>query len=419
MNADAAPSFAKGSAPETAVSFQPLEFVVVTDDEWDAQKRVRHRIPAYWAEAGARVLWIGKRGHILSKRARKRVESRSGEASLREIAQNLWVGAPPHRLPLSNAPCGARLNPARAEYAARLAKRIRHYVHELGMNDPILVLFQEALRHDLLKNISHKLSLFYANDIYGYSLRNRCHEKQERICAEKTDLIFATSLPLARHLSQFNQHVYPMPHAVDLREWRSGAGYVPEDLISISRPRVVYTGSICDKLDYALLQETARALKDLHFVFVGPVHEQIVGESDFQKLRERPNCHFLGAKPATEAPAYQAAADILILPYRRNEFTRYIGSPLKFYEYCCAQKPIVSTRFSAFGAEEDAAVWFGSTAQEWTALLEELTGRPPAGETEKQERRKALAEANSYQNRLTAQRRILESALHERQQRAR
>ena len=59
-------------------------------------------------------------------------------------------------------------------------------------------------------------------------------------------------------------------------------------------------------------------------------------------LPRRPNIHYLGMKPYDELPAYLAGWDVALLPFARNEATRFI-SPTKTPEYLAAGRPVVST----------------------------------------------------------------------------
>jgi len=75
---------------------------------------------------------------------------------------------------------------------------------------------------------------------------------------------------------------------------------------------------------------------------VGPRNHQ--GHTDID-LDAIPNLYFTGAKPISELPAYLAAFDALILPFRINDLTRSIY-PLKLNEYLASGKPVISTPFS-------------------------------------------------------------------------
>jgi glycosyltransferase involved in cell wall biosynthesis len=59
-------------------------------------------------------------------------------------------------------------------------------------------------------------------------------------------------------------------------------------------------------------------------------------------LPQRPNIHFLGMKKYAQLPSYIGGWDVAILPFARNEATRFI-SPTKTPEYLAAGRPVVST----------------------------------------------------------------------------
>ena len=63
---------------------------------------------------------------------------------------------------------------------------------------------------------------------------------------------------------------------------------------------------------------------------------------DPAKLPRAANIHYLGAKDYSELPAYISGWDVALLPFARNEATRFI-SPTKTPEYLAAGRPVVST----------------------------------------------------------------------------
>jgi UDP-galactopyranose mutase len=54
------------------------------------------------------------------------------------------------------------------------------------------------------------------------------------------------------------------------------------------------------------------------------------------------NVHYLGMRPYSDLPAYFSGWDVALLPFAKNEATRFI-SPTKTPEYLAAGKPVVST----------------------------------------------------------------------------
>jgi UDP-galactopyranose mutase len=87
----------------------------------------------------------------------------------------------------------------------------------------------------------------------------------------------------------------------------------------------------------ALLAQLAALRPDWHIVVLGPV-----AKIDPATLPRATNIHYLGQKSYAELPRYVAGWDVAILPFARNESTRYI-SPTKTPEYLAAGRPVVST----------------------------------------------------------------------------
>ena len=111
----------------------------------------------------------------------------------------------------------------------------------------------------------------------------------------------------------------------------------PEDQARIPGPRLGYFGVIDERMDMELLAKVADARADWHFVMLGPVVK-----IDPVDLPQRPNIHFLGMKKYEQLPSYIGGWDAAILPFARNEATRFI-SPTKTPEYLAAGRPVVST----------------------------------------------------------------------------
>jgi glycosyltransferase involved in cell wall biosynthesis len=92
-----------------------------------------------------------------------------------------------------------------------------------------------------------------------------------------------------------------------------------------------------ERLDIDLLNELALLMPELHFIMIGPVVK-----IDPAVLPRHSNIHYLGQKNYGELPFYLAHWDVAILPFAKNESTRFI-SPTKTPEYLAAGKPVVST----------------------------------------------------------------------------
>jgi glycosyltransferase involved in cell wall biosynthesis len=128
-----------------------------------------------------------------------------------------------------------------------------------------------------------------------------------------------------------------------------------------------------ERIDLAIVAGAADAHPEWQIVMVGPVVK-----IDPAMLPRRPNIHYLGSRTYAELPAYLAGWDVCLLPFARNEATRFI-SPTKTLEYMAAERPIVSTPITDVAEPYGDLVYLGSTPVEFVAACEAALGEE-AGE---------------------------------------
>jgi UDP-galactopyranose mutase len=92
---------------------------------------------------------------------------------------------------------------------------------------------------------------------------------------------------------------------------------------------------------------------------------------DEADLPRAPNIHYLGGKSYAELPRYISGWDVALLPFARNESTRFI-SPTKTPEYLAAGLPVVSTSIRDVARPYEALglVRIGDTVSEFVAACE-------------------------------------------------
>ncbi|MFN6485282.1 MULTISPECIES: UDP-galactopyranose mutase [unclassified Nostoc] len=154
----------------------------------------------------------------------------------------------------------------------------------------------------------------------------------------RADLVFTGGQSL--YESKVNQHpnVYAFPSSVDVAHFGQARNLQePEDQAHIPHPRLGFFGVIDERMDIELLAGIAEARPDWHLVIIGPVVK-----IDPATLPQHENIHYLGGRDYKQLPAYLAGWDLAMLPFARNESTRFI-SPTKTPEYLAAGRPVVST----------------------------------------------------------------------------
>jgi UDP-galactopyranose mutase len=155
----------------------------------------------------------------------------------------------------------------------------------------------------------------------------------------RADLVFTGGQTL--YESKVHQHpnVYAFPSSIDVPHFAQARNLKqePADQANIPHPRLGFVGVIDERMDLELLRGIAEARPDWHLVMIGPVVK-----IDPATLPQGENIHYLGSKDYKDLPAYLAGWDLAMLPFARNESTRFI-SPTKTPEYLAAGKPVVST----------------------------------------------------------------------------
>jgi UDP-galactopyranose mutase len=153
------------------------------------------------------------------------------------------------------------------------------------------------------------------------------------------DVVFTGGMSLYEAKRGRHARVHPFPSSVDVAHFRRArapqAG--PVDQQSLPRPRLGFFGVLDERLDLELVCGVADLRPRWQLIFVGPT-----AKIDPATLPCRANVHYLGPKPYRELPAYLAGWDVALLPFARNEATRYI-SPTKTPEYLAGGVPVVST----------------------------------------------------------------------------
>ncbi len=175
------------------------------------------------------------------------------------------------------------------------------------------------------------------------------------------DVVFTGGVSLYEAKREQHENVHAFPSSIDKAHFAS-ALHQPEEPIdqrAIPHPRAGFFGVLDERLDLALIAETAHRMPEVQFVFIGPT-VKIAPAS----LPQAKNIHYLGSKNYLALPAYLAGWDVALLPFARNEATRFI-SPTKTPEYLAAGKPVVSTaiRDVVTGYGDEGLVAIADTAE--------------------------------------------------------
>jgi glycosyltransferase involved in cell wall biosynthesis len=199
--------------------------------------------------------------------------------------------------------------------------------------------------------------------------------REEQLFAD-ADVVFTGGHTLYEAKRTRHQNVHAFPSSVDVAHFaraRRGEGE-PHDQAAIPHPRIGYYGVIDERMDYELLRGVAVARPDWQLVLIGPT-----AKIDPESLPRAANIHYLGPRAYPELPEYLSGWDVAMLPFARNEATRFI-SPTKTPEYLAAGLPVVSTSIRdvvrPYG--EQGLAWIADSVADFVAAIEQALASDPA-----------------------------------------
>jgi UDP-galactopyranose mutase len=208
--------------------------------------------------------------------------------------------------------------------------RIQEYV--LWYYTPMALGFSDGLDpHAVVYDCMDELSLFRGAP-------PELLEREARLL-QRADLVFTGGQSLYEAKRDRHPEVHAFPSSIDMQHFGRARRIAaePSDQASIPHPRLGYFGVIDERIDIDLIAAIADARPDWQIVMLGPVVK-----IDPASLPRRRNLHYLGMKHYDDLPTYLAGWDVALMPFARNESTRFI-SPTKTPEYLAGGKPVVST----------------------------------------------------------------------------
>jgi protoporphyrinogen oxidase/glycosyltransferase involved in cell wall biosynthesis len=233
--------------------------------------------------------------------------------------------------------------------------------------DDYVVWFYTPMALPLAKSLTPKAVVYDCMDELSMFLNApRQMIQRESALMKSADLVFTGGRSLYRAKKDQNPHVHCFPSSVDAAHFAQAIGLRSEAHggSTAARPQLGFYGVIDERLDLKLIGELAQRHPEWDIVMVGPVVK-----IDPNQLPRPGNIHYPGQKTYAELPAFLASWDVCLLPFARNNATRFI-SPTKTLEYMAAEKPIVSTPITDVAESYGGIVHLGETADQFIHACE-------------------------------------------------
>ncbi len=197
----------------------------------------------------------------------------------------------------------------------------------------------------------------------------------ERRLLRRADLVFCGGNSLYQSKRQLHAQTYLFASSVDTQHFaraRDRSLPEPADQAGLRRPCIGFFGVIDERMDYALVEAVAQARPEWSLVMIGPLAK--VEPAD---LPQGANLHWLGGRQYEQLPAYLAGWDVGMMPFARNEATRFI-SPTKTPEYLASGVKLVSTSIADVVTDwsDNGLVEIADTPGAFVAAIERLLISP-------------------------------------------
>lgn len=217
------------------------------------------------------------------------------------------------------------------------------------------------------------------------------------ICLSTTDFIKATQ-------QVHNPNSFKIHHGTNVKHLESEVKDLGVDIKE--SVTIGYVGNLSIKyIDWEIVFEMAQTNKDVGFVFIGPVGKSNLSNTDaippfLAQTQTLPNVYFLGSKPSTDIPGLLLNFDILLVAYKAKAYKEQLASPHKFMEYFASGKVILSSYTDEYKDKQDLLVMLDENSDLPTKLKELKTQLSSYNSEAAQNRRKAFAAQNSYENQI-------------------
>lgn len=230
----------------------------------------------------------------------------------------------------------------------------------------------------------------------------RTYRQTEQALLAAAEAVIVSSQALLEAKRPLSQHIGLISHGANVERFQAYPLTEPADLANLPNPRLLFFGGLDERLDQELLAGLARARPEWQIVLIGP------RKMSLDRLLARPNVTWLGPKPHETLPAYLAASDVLLIPYRLDAYARFIY-PTKIHECLASGRPIVAVPLPDLRSFEPL-VALARGVEEWERAIEEMLA-PAATAPSVVAARRAVAAQHSWDHRFEEIREFIEPLL--------
>jgi glycosyltransferase involved in cell wall biosynthesis len=253
----------------------------------------------------------------------------------------------------------------RHRFSRERLENARRLLRDRGCSKIVLYLWRPEFA-DSIDLVDHHLSCYHIDDEYSFSPSERELDATEVRLIRAVDQVFIHSPAMMEKKGTLNPHTQFVPNGVDYQNYITPMPE-PADLGSIPKPRIGYTGNLKRMLDWRLLLQLSTMHPEWSFVLVGSMLPHLEVREVSRELSRRQNVYIVGPRPSELIPSYVQHFDVCIMPYKVDDYTKYIY-PLKLHEYLAGGNPVVGSSIPAL-QEFKEEVLLADGSDEWSSMI--------------------------------------------------
>ena len=311
--------------------------ILIFGEDWGRHNSGCQRITSELLRQGHDITWVNTIGT-----RRPRIDRYTIRRGLGKLKQ--WCGdrhqvscelAPtilsPLMWPSFHFPVERRVN------SIVVSAQIRKHINSLST--PPIIVSKVPLPLELVDRLPARRWIYYCVDHIAEwpgSDRTALAEMESNFI-QRADRIIVTSQELQDRLQHFGRESTLLKHGVDLDLWQRPTDF---QLPEYERPLIVFWGLVDRRIDQQIVQHLSENLNAGTILLLGPQQMPPPGLLSLPHVIHHPAVDYVNL------PSVGKSADVLIMPYCRNELTRFM-QPVKLTEYMATGKPVVVTSIPA------------------------------------------------------------------------
>ena len=259
-------------------------------------------------------------------------------------------------------------------YNHNLMEEINKIVAAAGCHNPLLWIYNSEFA-PVLSSLHYNFAVYHGTEAYlsddapFFFEKETKHYRNLMSTFTNSDLLIAVSQGVADSYNNKSEVKIPIKVISNGCDYKF---FVPNNnvlknlvFMRSKTKRVLYQGTIYNKIDYALLHSLIKELKDWDFVFCGAVP---FNEKAWLDISEKPNVQYLGILSPEQVREQMYLANVGIIPFQQLDFLTTRSLPLKAYEYLACGLPTVTIPINALSNTPNAFL-FASTVDEFISQI--------------------------------------------------